>query len=80
VAVSAAQHVAGCAVDQEQALNKTTEHQRAKSGKQQLNVLHNKFWSHSAPQTFQMLLSLTYPSLFKLEQYGISTAVHTGCG
>ncbi len=35
--MSAAQHVAGCAVDQEQALNKTTEHQRAKSGKQQLN-------------------------------------------
>ncbi len=39
VAVCAAQHVAGCAVDQQQALNKSTERQRGRSGKQQLKIV-----------------------------------------
>ena len=62
--MSAAQHVAGCAVDQEQALNKTTEHQRAKSGRQQLN---------NVPQ--QVLVPLSSADLPNASQLDLSQLI-----
>ena len=61
VAVCAAQHVAGGAVDQEQALNKSTKLQRARSGKQHLNNV-----------TQQVLISLCSTDLPNASQLDLS--------
>ena len=63
VAVCAAQHVADCAVDQEQALNKSSERQRARSGEQQLKT---------ADVTQQVLVPLSPADLPNASQLDLS--------